>query len=308
MLVTDRTMLRAALKRSLRWDSTTTDRWWVGDDAVDLSSTQVGTSANFSEEKSSDRAIELSESASDTTIPGTVVETRARRRSKEEKGKSTKSTTQFHREDNPPQASDFDVPRMQDVSSVEVPPGVSSPRLVAPEARTKFRHDRGKAPMSSEEKTTATEGELGRCKKEMALLTDRLFFLQSQREGLHQDLQEAIVAKKSLELQLSSEQQQKHMISCERDTLATELNLLKEELASLKENDENQWLQKKRAFLSSPEFYDLLGARTCKMLKFGFEGAGKQFVRSGLIPKGSDLSFLNLEKVWDELQEEETKD
>lgn len=90
--------------------------------------------------------------------------------------------------------------------------------------------------------------------------------------------------------------------------MVAELDQLKKELMTLKEATEDQWQQKKEEFLRSSEFYDLLGVRTCKMLKLGFDGAGKQFARSGLIPKGSDLSFLNLQQVWDELPDEETQD
>lgn len=60
--------------------------------------------------------------------------------------------------------------------------------------------------------------------------------------------------------------------------MQSELDLLKKELADLKNDEEVKWQEKKTVFLSSPEFYELLGVKTSKMLKYGFEGADKQFI------------------------------
>lgn len=126
-----------------------------------------------------------------------------------------------------------------------------------------------------------------------------------QREDLSRDLQEAVIKGQDLELQFSEERKQKEQILTKQDQTLSELMAIKKELSELKGSEESRWQAKKTTFLSSSEFYELLGAKISRMLKYDFEGAGKQFIQSRLIPRGANLSFLNPEKVWDDLPDSE---
>ncbi|KAG6517373.1 hypothetical protein ZIOFF_020758 [Zingiber officinale] len=89
-----------------------------------------------------------------------------------------------------------------------------------------------------------------------------------------------------------------------RERLAAEVETLKEQLSNYKVGEESQWASKKKAFLSSVEFYDILGARTVLMLKYGFEGAIRQVQKAGHLPKGTSLDFLDLQKVLDSIPDD----
>lgn len=67
-----------------------------------------------------------------------------------------------------------------------------------------------------------------------------------------------------MEFQLSEERKHKEQLLAGQDQLKSELALIKKELADHKEGDDNRWLEKKAAFLSSPEFYELLASRPSK--------------------------------------------
>ncbi|KAG6517374.1 uncharacterized protein LOC122055787 isoform X1 [Zingiber officinale] len=89
-----------------------------------------------------------------------------------------------------------------------------------------------------------------------------------------------------------------------RERLAAEVENLKEQRSNYKVGEETQWASKKKAFLSSVEFYDILGARTVLMLKYGFEGAIRQVQKVGHLPKGTSLDFLDLQKVLDSIPDD----
>lgn len=147
--------------------------------------------------------------------------------------------------------------------------------------------------------------ELKCCKKDKSQVETNLTVLQSQQADLNRELQEAVATKQELNLQLAEERQKKEQTSSDQDKLASKLDLIKGELADLKEGEERRWQERKAAFLQSPEHCDLLGIKTNKILRYGFDGAGKHFVQSRLIPKRADLSFLDPHKVWDDLPESE---
>lgn len=73
----------------------------------------------------------------------------------------------------------------------------------------------------------------------------------------------------------------------------SELAATQKKLADFQEGEETRWQEKKAAFLTSSEYYELLGPKPSNMLKYGFEGVDRRFLQSRLIPKGTDLSFLN---------------
>lgn len=104
---------------------------------------------------------------------------------------------------------------------------------------------------------------------------------------------------------MSEERKQREQAATDKEKVLSELELLKKQLADLQGSEEGRWLERKELFLSSPKFLELLGVKTSKMLMYGFKGTGKQFIQSGVLPRGADLSFLNPEKVWDELPESE---
>lgn len=62
------------------------------------------------------------------------------------------------------------------------------------------------------------------------------------------------------------------------------------------------------SFFKSTKFFDALSARSSSMLRFGFEGALRQCVQVGLIAWDSDLSTLDLKKMWDKLLPSEKVD
>lgn len=76
---------------------------------------------------------------------------------------------------------------------------------------------------------------------------------------------------------------------------------IKKEMVDYKRGDEECWMERNAVFLTSQEYYNLLGIRADKMLKYGFERVGRQFLQSGIIPRGANLSFPNPLKVWDDL-------
>lgn len=66
--------------------------------------------------------------------------------------------------------------------------------------------------------------------------------------------------------------------------------------------------KQKRDFLASEEFYDLLAWCSRKMLMHGFNDIIRQFIQVKLVIRGTDLSFLDTKKVWEDLLDSEKGD
>lgn len=79
------------------------------------------------------------------------------------------------------------------------------------------------------------------------------------------------------------------------------LEAIKSELADLRAQEETSLAEHQRTFLLSQEFFYLLAQRLRRMMEYGFRGAIRQFARAKVITRESDLSFLDLRQVWDEL-------
>lgn len=67
-------------------------------------------------------------------------------------------------------------------------------------------------------------------------------------------------------------------------------------------------MAQKQSFLASKEFYDLLAQRSSKMVTHGFNGAIRQFIKAKIITQNSDLSFLDVRKVWNDLPDSKKGD
>lgn len=134
--------------------------------------------------------------------------------------------------------------------------------------------------LSKEETAKALQG-AQLLKETQVKLEAELLLSQQQQGDLLQALDEATARGQDLALQLSEERKQREQASSDKEKALSELELLKKQLADLQEQEEVRWQEKKELFLSSSEFQELLGIKTSKMLKYDFEGTGKQFVQSG---------------------------
>lgn len=86
------------------------------------------------------------------------------------------------------------------------------------------------------------------------------------------------------------------------------METLKEELANYKVGEEGWWVNRKKEFMFSVDFYDILSEHTMKMFEIDFDGAICQFQEVGHPPKGIALEFLDLQKIFDEILDDELGD
>lgn len=76
-------------------------------------------------------------------------------------------------------------------------------------------------------------------------------------------------------------------------TTMTNLGQLRDELAQYKASEEEQWEARKKEFLKSFEFYELLGGWSSFLFDCGFTGAVKQFKKVRYSSEGIATDFLD---------------
>lgn len=87
--------------------------------------------------------------------------------------------------------------------------------------------------------------------------------------------------------------------------LEKELMTLRVESGEYKNQEDMRWALKKEELFHSEEFYDLLGAKAAHILEKGFYGAVAQFKKVCYPPEGASLDFLDLQKVYDDILDED---
>ncbi|XP_074579147.1 uncharacterized protein LOC141835678 [Curcuma longa] len=91
------------------------------------------------------------------------------------------------------------------------------------------------------------------------------------------------------------------------EDLAAEKKAVEDEFAAYKEKEPERVKAAQEAWLSSREYFDQYQEKTAKMLEYGFDGALNQVYEAGLFPEGTSLDFLDIEKVWAALPEEDRR-
>lgn len=74
----------------------------------------------------------------------------------------------------------------------------------------------------------------------------------------------------------------------------TKVKTLRRKLLEYEVEEERRREEHKEAFFKLAEFFEVLSARSCNMLWYGFQGALRQCVEAGLISRDADLDFLDL--------------
>lgn len=137
--------------------------------------------------------------------------------------------------------------------------------------------------------------ELGMAKAKATLHRAKAAAFSEQLFHLYDNLEE------SKNHQLKAKKKEAEGKSCQ-ELLAAEVKCLKEELVSYKADEKRCWVNRKKAFLKSFEFFDLLCTRYAFLLEQDFNGAIQQFKEYPL--PGALLDFLNIKKVVDNILED----
>lgn len=91
-------------------------------------------------------------------------------------------------------------------------------------------------------------------------------------------------------------------------TMSSDLSHSRDELAQYKAGEEQHWEVRKKEFLISPEFHELVDTQTDFLFDLRFLEAVKQFKKARYPPDGAPTDFLNPDAALVEISNSQFKD